>query len=146
MKKMHLLQRKAEVCFNFVVFYLKTPPEGNTPPVDKPSEPGDDPTIPPEDPILPEGPQDRIEADEPGYFKSADTVTEYTGEELNIGLDDIHYGGAQFVGKLFTEGMGRGPIMLLIKNRLSAFFVEFVCLVNEIEGILGNVYCGMTAH
>ena len=23
MKKMHLLQRKAEVCFNFVVFYLK---------------------------------------------------------------------------------------------------------------------------
>lgn len=86
-----------------------TPPEGNTPPADKPSEPGDDPTIPPEDPILPEGPQDRIEADEPGYFKSADTVTEYTGEELNIGLDDIHYGGAQFVGKLFTEGMGRGP-------------------------------------
>jgi len=73
--------------------------DGNQPDNDNPSE----------DPIVPQGPQDYIEADEPGYFKNADTVTEYTGEELNIGLDDPHYGGAQFVGKLFTEGLGRAP-------------------------------------
>ncbi len=54
-------------------------------------------------------PQDSIPADESGYFTSAATQTAYTGEELQIGLDDPKYGGPQFVGKLFTEGLGRGP-------------------------------------
>ncbi|MBP1993624.1 hypothetical protein [Paenibacillus eucommiae] len=38
-----------------------------------------------------------------------ENVAEYTGEEVKISLDDIKYGGPQFVGKLFTEGLGRLP-------------------------------------
>ncbi len=45
-----------------------------------------------------------------GYFGEADTITDYTGEELEIELDDPKTGGGQFIGKLFTEGLGRGPL------------------------------------
>ena len=44
-----------------------------------------------------------------GYVESHETVTAYTGEYVNIPLDDPKWGGAQLVGKLFTEGLGRGP-------------------------------------
>ncbi len=58
---------------------------------------------------LPDAPQDKIPATECGYFASGETVTQYTGEERKIRLDDLTYGGAQYVTKLFTEGLGRGP-------------------------------------
>ncbi|MBQ4573674.1 MAG: hypothetical protein IJA85_00590 [Clostridia bacterium] len=45
-----------------------------------------------------------------GYFDEAATLTDYTGNELEVGLDDPKYGGGQFIGKLFTEGLGRGPL------------------------------------
>lgn len=86
-----LLPFSAVACNN-----TPTPPEGNN-------------NTPTDEVIKPQGPQDYIEADEAGYFKTGDTVTEYTGEDLTVGLDDPYYGGAQFVGKLFTEGLGRAP-------------------------------------
>ena len=58
---------------------------------------------------LPDGPQDRIAADESGFHIDMPTQTKYTGDELKIELNDPCYGGAQYVGKLFTEGLGRGP-------------------------------------
>lgn len=70
----------------------------------EPSEPSE-----PSDPGEPSEPSEPDESKEKGYFLMAETKTAYTGEELTIGLDDPKYGGAQFVGKLFTEGLGRGP-------------------------------------
>ena len=103
------------ICFLLSIPLLLTAvackPQPTTPPDNTPGGDGNRPDDenPPEEPIVPQGPQDYIEADEPGYFKNAETVTKYTGKELNIKLDDPYYGGAQFVGKLFTEGLGRGP-------------------------------------
>lgn len=73
---------------------------------DTPSEP-DEPVTPsePDEPDTPTEPEKK----EKGYFLMSETKTAYTGEELSIGLDDPKYGGAQFVSKLFTEGLGRGP-------------------------------------
>ncbi len=78
-----------------------TPAQPNTP--DAPTEP-----IEPVEPTEPSTPSEP-EKEEKGYFLMGETKTAYTGEELSIGLDDPKYGGAQFVSKLFTEGLGRGP-------------------------------------
>ena len=85
-----------------------------------PSEPSDeteqgDPSTPSEQPeeldidALPDGPQDKILPDADVYATSAETITAYTGEELEVKLANRAYGGAQYVTKLFTEGLGRGP-------------------------------------
>ena len=33
----------------------------------------------------------------------------YTGASLCVRMDDLRYGGPQFIAKLYTEGLGRGP-------------------------------------
>ena len=79
---------------------------------DAPIEP--DTTVESDTPVEPSKPnepekEEKEEKEEKGYFLMSETKTAYTGEELSIGLDDPKYGGAQFVSKLFTEGLGRGP-------------------------------------
>ncbi|MBP1993626.1 hypothetical protein [Paenibacillus eucommiae] len=44
-----------------------------------------------------------------GISPGAGGTAEYTGTELEVSLDDDKYGGPQFIGKLFTEGLGRLP-------------------------------------
>ena len=34
---------------------------------------------------------------------------EYVGESFTLELNDVRYGGGQFIAKLYTEGLGRGP-------------------------------------
>lgn len=46
------------------------------------------------------------------FFKpgeSAEVGAAYTGYEFSMAPDDERYGGGQYIGKLFTEGLGRAP-------------------------------------
>ena len=52
---------------------------------------------------LPDGPQDKIAPDADVYATSAETLTSYTGEEIDVKQKDLTYGGAQYVTKLFTR-------------------------------------------
>lgn len=85
-------------------------------PIEVPDTPDQDEQPSPETPpqeidinSLPDGPQDKIAPDADVYATSAETLTSYTGEEIDVKQKDLTYGGAQYVTKLFTEGLGRGP-------------------------------------
>ncbi|MBO5275323.1 MAG: hypothetical protein J6I45_11980 [Clostridia bacterium] len=81
----------------------------------------------------------RTFADGMGYVESHETVTAYTGEYVNIPLDDPKWGGAQLVGKLFTEGLGRGPgadEYLYYMNKIE----ETGCTLETLRALVGEFF------